>query len=277
MTTKPTIAGVVLTLNEEQNLVRCLRSLSWCDHLLVLDSGSTDSTMDIALSFGCQFVVHRQSPPFLITDQRNYALLRCGLTTDWVFFLDADEEVGVSLSTQILSTILHGTQSAYELAPRYWFLGRWLRRTQSYPNWHPRLVKRGCNTFSGGVWEHFSDQLDIGRIYIPYEHYAFSKGLDDWLERHQRYSRADARELLAFLRQSHDPSALSPRKRRLRFLSSSLWYIRPLLRFVQKYILNLGFTEGYQSLVFSLLISFYDLMTVIRVIQERRRLSGHDY
>ena len=119
MDKRPTIAGVVLTLNEEQDLARALQSLSWCDELLVLDSGSTDSTQQVAERCHARFIQHRQDPPFLITDQRNWALDHCGLSSDWVLFLDADEEVGSNLVQAIKSSIHSGSKlDAYELTPR---------------------------------------------------------------------------------------------------------------------------------------------------------------
>lgn len=98
MDRKQTIAGVVLTLNEEQDLPRALMSLSWCDELIVVDSGSTDRTSKIAESFGALFIQHIQPPPFLITAQRNWVLASAGIVSDWVLFLDADEEVGSPLA-----------------------------------------------------------------------------------------------------------------------------------------------------------------------------------
>ena len=262
------IAGVVLTLNEEQNLARVLTSLSWCNELLVLDSGSTDSTEIIARNYGAKFIVHKQSGPFKITEQRNVALDRCGLESKWVLFIDADEEVSSLLSHEIQRSISRtSTINAYELTPRYWFLGKWLRRTQGYPNWHPRLLQRISVRFRGGVWESFSASAIISRIHQPYEHYAFSKGIDDWLERHQRYSSWDASEIDQYL---HNRELPTLRKRQLRILTAYLWPVRPLLRFIQKYLLQLGFLEGWQGLLYCLLISFYDLMTVTKIIQIRR-------
>ena len=78
-------------------------------------------------------------------------------------------------------------------------LGRWLKYTQGYPNWHPRLLKRGVVHFEGGVWEGFSAARSISRIHQPYEHYAFSKGIDDWLERHRRYADWEAERIEAVL------------------------------------------------------------------------------
>ena len=97
----PTIAGVVLTLNEEQDLARALASLSWCDERLVLDSGSLDGTVAVARGLGVPVVEHRQPPPFRISEQRNWALDQGGLHADWVLFLDADEEVGPALAAEI--------------------------------------------------------------------------------------------------------------------------------------------------------------------------------
>lgn len=262
------IAGVVLTLNEESNLPRALNSLGWCDELLVLDSGSTDSTELLARKYHAKFYVYKQDGPFLITEQRNWALDHCGLTSDWVLFLDADEEVGTDLAFEIRRLISLPSQfDSYELTPRYWFLGKWLRRTQGFPNWHPRLLQRENVRFQGGVWESFSESSTTSRIQVPYEHYAFSKGMDDWLVRHQRYSSWDAHEIDKYL---SDRTLVTSRKRILRIVTSHIWPLRPALRFIQKYLLQLGFLEGWQGLLYCLLISFYDLITVVKIIQIRR-------
>lgn len=270
----PTIAGVVLTLNEEFDLNRCLASLSWCDDLLVLDSGSTDSTRDIAISHNARFITHIQPQPFLITDQRNWALNHCDITCDWVLFLDADEEISPHLMHEILFAISQNNKNAFELTPRYWFLGKWLKRTQGYPNWHPRLLRRGTIHFEGGVWESFSSQVGVSRIYTPYEHYAFSKGLDDWIDRHQRYSTWDSKQIHEYNNSPSSNTYAHTRQRYIRSLSSSLWPLRPVVRFLQKYILSGGFLEGWQSLLYCLLIFTYDLFTVVKFIELRRRSQG---
>lgn len=266
------IAAVVLTLNEEHDLSRALSSLSWCDELLVLDSGSTDSTESIARQYNARFIVHKQNSPFQITEQRNWALDRCGLRSNWVLFIDADEQVSTELAQEIQRLISLPTRfNSYELTPRYWFFGKWLKRTQGFPNWHPRLLKRDGVRFQGGVWESFSDTALTSRIHIPYEHFAFSKGIDDWLDRHQRYSSWDASEIDQYL---SSKILRSSRKRHLRAITSYVWPFRPLLRFMQKYLLQFGFLEGWQSLLYCLLITFYDLMTIIKLIQIRRNRAG---
>jgi len=271
----PRIAGVVLTLNEARDLPRALASLAWCDERLVLDSGSTDATAAVAAATGARVLTHRPDGRFLISEQRNWALEHGGLQSDWVLFLDADEALPPACAAAIRRAVAAAdAPDGYELTPRYWFLGRWLRRTQGYPNWHPRLLRRGRLHFEGGVWEAFAPGARIGRLAEPYDHFAFSKGLDDWLERHRRYADWDATTITAYLA-SDDPDALGTRRwRRLRRLAARLWPLRPALRFGQKYVLQLGFLEGWRALLFCLLMASYDLFTVVKVIERRRRAAG---
>ena len=272
---QPTVAAVVLTFNEVADLARALASLQWCDELVVVDSGSTDGTQALAKRWGARVLEHRQSPPFLITVQRNWALEKAGIRSDWVLFLDADEQVGQALAQSIRRTLNEfETSDGYALTPRYWFLGRWLRRTQGYPNWHPRLVRRGALLLEGGVWECFPKDARVGHLDEPYEHFAFSKGLDDWLDRHRRYASWEAERIVAF-RQAGDLQALGTHRwLLLRSLTARFWPLRPALRFVQKFVLQGGWLEGWQALLFALLMAGYDLMTVVKVIELRRRSKG---
>ena len=275
MSSTPSIAGVVLCLNEAENLSRCLTSLQWCDELLVVDSGSTDGSQTCGKRHGAHVLEHRQSGKFLISDQRNWALENAGLRSEWVLFLDADEEVGPACRHAIEQAIANPEGlDGFELTPRYWFMGRWLKRCQGYPNWHPRLLRRGCLRFEGGVWESFNDESHISRIEEPYEHHAFSKGIDDWLERHRRYADWEAEKITAYLSGGGAEALGTRRWLRLRKFSAQLWPLRPLLRFTQKFILQRGFLEGWQGLVFVLLMAGYDFITVIKVIEHQRHREG---
>ena len=267
----PSIAGVVLTLNEEQHLARALVSLAWCDEVIVLDSGSTDATREIARAEGARFYQNIQTSAFLITEQRNWALENCSITSDWVLFLDADEEVGSELKSTIISELSSNTAyNSYELAPRFLFMGCWLKRTQSYPCWHPRLVKRGHTYFTGGVWESFLPTATVGRIREPYEHYAFSKGTVDWLQRHIRYASWESSSTVDYLQAPHKNKLLLTRSTTSRRVAYYLWPLRPFLRLVQKYILQLGFMDGWQSAFYCLLMFIYDSITVVMIIEKRR-------
>ena len=249
----------------------------------MVDSGSSDGSPERALAHGFRVVEHRQNGPFSFTVQRNWALLEAGLRSDWVLFLDQDEAIGASCRMAIQQAIAAAAAAeaqglpspqGFELTPRFLFLGRWLRRTQGYPNWHPRLVRRGRLQFEGELWESFQAGSVVGRIAAPYEHYAFSQGIDDWLRRHQRYAGYEADRIVAFLGGAGDEALGTRRHLKLRRLAAQLWPLRPLMRFLQKYIVQGGWLEGWQGLLFCLLMAFYDLITVVKVIERRRIERG---
>jgi glycosyltransferase involved in cell wall biosynthesis len=270
------VTAVVLTKNEVSNLERCLSSLRWCEHIVVLDSGSTDGTQLRAQELGARVFTHVQPAPFKIDVQRNWALDHTGITTPWVLFLDADETVPLELAHELMR--ICGDEAcafdAFELTPRYLFWGCWLRRTQGYPNWHPRLVRLGRARFAGGVWEHFAEGAKVGRVEIPYDHFANSKGLSDWLSRHDRYSSWDAEKIVAYLDSGKDEALGSVRKVGLRRWAARLWPLRPWARFCQTYFLRLGFLEGRAALAFCLLYFCYDWMTVVKIVERRRLREG---
>jgi glycosyltransferase involved in cell wall biosynthesis len=237
----------------------------------VLDSGSTDKTVAVAQSLGARVLVHIQQGAFNIAEQRNWVLENGKITTEWVLFLDADEEVGFKLRAKIETSLLNpGDFNCFELTPRYLFWGKWLKRTQGYPNWHPRIVKHGAVLFAGGVWEHFDKNAVAGRIDEPYDHYANSKGLSDWLSRHDRYSTWEARRVVDFLTRRDKSCLGTNRKLRLRILAARFYPIRPFVRFLYMYIIRRGFMEGVPSFVFCLLYCFYEWMTVIKIVELRR-------
>ena len=273
MATKSHLTAVVLTKNEVANLPRCFASLGWCSEILVVDSGSTDGTQAEAERLGARVLVHVQPPPFKISEQRNWALTEGGINTPWVVFLDADETIPENLAHELIRVAgdPDNELDAYELTPRYLFWGTWLKRTQGYPNWHPRVVRLGRARFEGGVWEHFDAGVRVGRITFPYDHFANSKGLSDWLARHDRYSSWDAEKIVAFLASGSDASLGTTRKLGLRRWAARFWLIRPWVRFFQIYFMRLGFLEGRAAFAFSLLYFFYEWMVVIKVIEHHRQ------
>jgi len=271
------VSAVVLALDEAANLPRCLASLAFSREIVVVDSGSSDGTGEIAAALGAKVFTHVQEGPFNIAEQRNWALDHCELSGDWVLFLDADEVVPTDLARELTRICAPGgtDKDAFELTPRYLFWGKWLRRTQGYPNWHPRLVARGRARFAGGVWEHFAEGARAGRVEIPYDHYANSKGFSDWLARHDRYSTWDAGKTIEFLASPDNAHALGTiRKLRLRKLAARLWPVRPFARFFLMYVLRGGFTEGFAALMFCLMYFFYECMIVIKIIEQKRLRRG---
>ena len=259
---------IILTKNEELNIENCISSISNECEVIVLDSGSTDKTELISKNLGAKFFVNRQSGSFIISDQRNWGLKNCQLKNKWVLFLDADEEMNLNLHQTIIEKIKSNIFNAYKLTPKYLFWGKWLKLTQGYPNWHDRLLNKDEVWIEGGVWEHFNKQAKVGYIKIPYKHYANSKGFDDWLERHDRYSSWDAKNINDYL--NHKSGIGTERKVFSRKLLANIWPIRPFLRFFHMYIIRLGFMEGWRSLFFCLLYFLYEFMIVVKIIELKR-------
>jgi hypothetical protein len=114
----------------------------------------------------------------------------------------------------------------------------------------------------------------VARIHEPYEHYAFSKGIDDWLERHRRYADWEAERICSYLASGDSRSLDTRRWLLLRQLTARLWPLRPAMRFTQKYLLQGGLMEGWQGLLFALLMAGYDLITVVKVIERQRQDQG---
>jgi glycosyltransferase involved in cell wall biosynthesis len=269
------ISAVVLTLNEEINIERCIHSLSWADEIVVLDSRSTDRTVELAMAAGARVVEHRQVGIYRNADQRNWALEYADLAGDWILFVDADEVIPPELAGEIRRRCLDKRgPDAYQLAPKYLFWGRWMRHSMRYPVWHDRLLRRGRATFAGGVWEHFSPDVDPGRIAIPYIHYGNSKGFNDWLERHIRYSNWDAAGIIEYLSTGDARSFETLRRLRSRELAARFWRFRPLVRFFVMFVLRRGFLDGPEAFIFCLRYALYEYMTVEKVIEERRRRAG---
>jgi glycosyltransferase involved in cell wall biosynthesis len=271
---KGAITAIVLTKNEQNNISRCLASIPW-PQKVVVDSGSTDTTVEVAQRCGATVFVHQQSGPFNIAEQRNWAITQCNLKCEWVLFLDADEELTPKTIEAIEQACTRKDQyDAFELTPKYLFWGRWLKHTQGYPNWHARLVKNVPAPFEGGVWEHFRGDLRVGRLHEPYNHYALSKGFSDWLARHDRYSTWDAERVYAFLRSGASRELGTTRKLRIRQLAARLWPFRPVARFLHMYIFRLGFLEGMPGFVYSTMCMFYEFMTVVKINEQRRISRG---
>ena len=273
---KGSLHAVVLTLDELGNIGRCVESLRWCDRICVVDSGSADGTPEAAAALGAEVFTRRQEGAFRISEQRNWCLDHCGFSRgDWVLFLDADETIPAELVSEIRKAVAPESGfDAYEMTPRYLFWGRWLKRTQGFPNWHPRLVRIGNTRFEGGVWEHFSGGGRIGKIAAPYDHHANSKGFSDWLERHERYSDWDAEKIVEFLESGNASSLATSRKLWLRLAAARFWPLRPLARFVHMYFLRGGWLEGKESLVFCLLYAFYEFMIVVKIAERLRLKKG---
>lgn len=273
------ISILILTFNEEQNLARCLDAVRWSDDVLVLDSGSTDRTVEIAKGKGARVL---QNPFVNFAEQRNFGLTHGSLKHEWVLHLDADEVVTPELQREMAEVIQAGKKDAYRVASKMMLQGRWLKHSSLYP-WHQvRLGKRDRLAFvqvGHGQRESLSPD-SVGTLQEPLLHYFFSKGLQDWMKRHNRYSTSEAAHFFETAgNQAIDWAGIlslsdaSRRRRACKHLFSFLPF-RPALRFFYMFVLRLGFLDGHAGFTYCRLLSIYEYFIVLKVRELRRRKLG---
>jgi len=269
------ISVLILTLNEEVNIARCLEALDWCDDIVVLDSFSSDATQDIAKKFGAR-IYERKFDDF--ARQRNYALNNIEFRHPWVLHLDADEIVTAELRDEMAMVIAEDRYKAFKAPSKLMFRGKWLMYSGMYPSYQVRLGRIDSLRFQQvghGQRENLGSE-EVGTLNSPYLHFSFSKGMVDWIERHNRYSTAEARQALA-ASENDSPSWLSTvtlrdktkRRRALKAKAAHLPF-RPLLRFLYMYVIRLGFLDGRPGFTYCRLLAMYEYWTVLKM----RELKG---
>jgi glycosyltransferase involved in cell wall biosynthesis len=266
------ISVVILTMNEADNLPRCLESIRWCDDILILDSGSTDATAAIAHASGAR-VMLRAFDSF--ARQRNHAMEEGQLRHPWVLHLDADEVVTPELHEELQQLAVDGPARypVYRVPSKLIFMDRWLRHSGMYPAYQVRFGKRGELRFvDHGHGQRESLPLDqVGTVVSPLEHFNFSKGINDWFTRHLRYARAEALQARAERGQgmhwadllAGDPTT---RRRALKAVAHRLPF-RPTLRFIYAYVLRMGFLDGAAGFHYASMLATYQYFIDLNTIE----------
>jgi glycosyltransferase involved in cell wall biosynthesis len=267
------ISVLILTRDEEINLAACLDSVSWSDDVLVVDSFSTDRTVEIARARGARVVQNRFED---FARQRNFGLDQPGWKHDWILHLDADERITPELRDEMLAVVRAGDKDAFRLASKMMFMERWLKYSGMYPWYQVRLGRRAALRFvqvGHGQREALPPER-IGTLREAMLHYSFSKGIADWVEKHNRYSTAEARHAVAETGPGIEWGALFGadgvrRKRALKALFRHLPF-RPTLRFLYMYVVRLGFLDGRAGLIYCRLLRWYESMIVLKTEELRR-------
>ncbi len=244
----PLLSVAIITLNEEVNLPRTLRSVQWADEIVVVDSGSTDRTVEIAHSLGATVI---QRPWEGFAAQKNFAIAQC--SGDWVLSLDADEELSSELQAQIRTLLPSNPPvDAYYLRRRNLFLDRWIKRGGFYPDPKLRLFRRAAANFVKApafeerpvhetmVFAGEASTLDFDLI-----HHAYPT-LSTYIEHMDRYSSLGSDILI-------DKGRVSAS--RLAFIYNI--FLIPQLTFHWNYWFRLGFLDGREGLLLHLYHATY--------------------
>lgn len=264
---KAPVSVLVLTYNEERNLPRCLESVAWADDVLVIDSFSTDRSVDIAEAYGAR-VLQRRFDTF--AGQRNYGVEQGDLRHPWVLHLDADEVVPPELEAELRWIATEGGADAYRVASKMMFQGGWLRHAGMFPAYQVRFGRRDRLRFVqvGHGQREDLPASEVETLEHALEHHSFSKGLHDWFEKHNRYSSDEALRSLRGESRDVDWGALfgsnrTARRRVVKELATRLPF-RPTLRFLYMYLWRRGFLDGWAGYTYCRLLATYEYMTVVK-------------
>ncbi len=224
----PQLSAVIITRDAADQLDECLQSLRFADEILVMDSGSSDSTVALARTFGAR-VVHQEWLGYGAQKQRAVETA----AHDWVLCIDADERVSAPLAHAIRAALAAPREPAFEMARCNRFMGRWLRHGEGYPDWSLRLFDRRHARWSDDtVHEKVIANGPVARLAGDLLHES-AESLRAYLDKQRRYTSLQATHLRGGSRAG---SAI-------RMIAS------PLVRFIKFYFVRRGFLDGVPVLV----------------------------
>jgi glycosyltransferase involved in cell wall biosynthesis len=229
MPDRPTISAILITRDECDNIADCLDCLAFCDEIVVVDSGSTDGTPDIAASRGAKVSIEEDWQGYGIQKQRALDRAAC----DWVLAVDADERIPEALRDEILAAVASGGMAGYRIKRLNWFLGRPLRHGGWYPDPVLRLARREAASYKPAI-VHETLLVDgaVGDLKTPMAHLSY-RTVDDVLAKMRTYALASAE---ARRRDGATGGLLSA-------------LLRAKFTFLKTYILQLGLLDGGRGLV----------------------------
>ena len=232
-----TLAAVVLTLNEEENIRACLASLAWADACVVFDSGSQDCTVTVAKEMGAQVWIR----PFdNYAAQRNAALAQ--VEAQWVFFVDADERATPALAEEVQHVIRESAYAGWWVPRRNYIIGRLVQGAGWWPDYQLRLLRRGYAHYDPQrpVHEVVILQGQAGYLQNPLLHYNY-RSWDQFHNKQRRYARYEAEAL----RQR----GVRPRPHH--------FVLQPWREFRRRFFTLQGYREGWWGLRLSLWLAYY--------------------
>ncbi len=234
------ISVVILTKNEEKNIEACLKTLKWCDEIVVIDDNSEDKTVEIAKKLGARVFLRALEGDF--SAQRNFALRQA--QGDWVLFVDADEQVSPQLRAEIKSAINHesSTINGFYLKREDRIWGRVLKHGETANVRLLRLAKKTAGTWKRRVDEYWgiaglTDILKNPLIHSPHQ------TISEFLESINFFSGLNAQ---AFYNEGKQTTFVD-------------WF-KPPLKFIQNWIFRLGFLDGMPGFTVALMMSFHSFL-----------------
>ncbi|MGC8501501.1 glycosyltransferase family 2 protein [Desulfurella sp.] len=232
------IGCAIITYNEEDSIERALKSVDFCDEIVIVDSYSTDNTVSIAKKYTDKVYFNK----FVnYGEQKNFAIEK--LSTDWILSIDADEVVDPSLKAEILKAIKNTKFDSYYIKIQLVFLNKALKFGGAQ-NWHLRLFRKGLK-FSNSIVHEKVMSKNASRLNGKILHYSY-KDLSHYIEKLNKYTSISA--------------TLNLKKN---------YNVHPIIRFnlelFKRFIIRGAFLDGYEGVLYALLSSFYQLVKYAKV------------
>jgi glycosyltransferase involved in cell wall biosynthesis len=258
----------ILTYNEELDIAACIESAMLSDDIIVVDSCSSDRTVEIANRYPVRTVKHAFESH---GKQRTWMLETIPPKYEWVYILEADERMTPELFAECVEASKNPAYIGYYVAERVMFMNHWIRHSTQYPRYQMRLFRHGQVWFTD--YGHTKREVCNGATSFlkeTYPHYTCSKGLSRWIEKHNRYSTDEAKETLYQLENGKVNwqdlffgKTEVERRRALKDLSLRL-PARPFLRFLYMYFILGGCLDGRAGLAWCTLQAFYEYLILLK-------------
>ena len=280
----PLLSAIILTHNEEKNLGSCLESLQpLACPVFVIDSGSSDRTLEIAAEFGAVALKH----PFVShVEQWIWALENVPLKSEWILALDADQSITPELAEEIKAQLPTSTVDGFYIKRRQVFRGRWIKHGGYYPKYLLKLFRSSRVYLHDGdrVDHHFYVRGSCAKLFCDLiEANHKEDDISFWIDKHNRYAalmaEEEQRKRCGGYRPPITPSLFGNPDQRVIWLKN-LWsrlplYVRPLAYFSYRYFLRAGFLDGKQGFIFHFLQAYWYRLIIDIKLDEIQKQSGH--
>ncbi|SFT66619.1 Glycosyltransferase involved in cell wall bisynthesis [Selenomonas sp. GACV-9] len=250
----PRLAVLILTKNEEANIEECIKSASFADEIVVIDSGSTDSTQAKAESLGARFVVHPMDDSGF-AGQRNFAMTQT--EADWVFFLDADERIVKDAAEKIKAIVAADTPTAYRVQRKNVIMGKMMQYGGHRPDYVARFYPRQSVKWHGRVHEGIETVLPIKELPGCLHHYTYTTW-QQYFSKSNQYTSLSAQTMFANKKKASRMGVLS----------------HAFFAFLKSYVLKQGFRDGYLGFVMSVLAANASMTKYLKLRNLYRLAKG---
>lgn len=243
------VSVTIITLNEEKNLPRCLESVkNFADEMVIVDSGSTDRTVEIAKKYGAK-IYERKFDNY--GNQKNYAVNKAN--SKWILSLDADEVVTKELAKEIREIIKNSEYNGYLVPRRNILLGKEIKYTRWSPDTHIWLWRKGKGRWKGEVHEEVVVEGEVGRLNNAKIHYQYET-VSEFLEMMNKFTDKMADEMVS----------------KSKKFSYFMMFFAPTLSIGRRFFYKKGFLDGWRGFVLSYLMAIYRMTTWIKVWERQK-------